>query len=178
MRLTYPLRVLFGTVQPDVNDNPIILPPTLQPVVEFPGVLKVSSVGSSAASATETQDTIISANRFITAPSSGSTYNAVVTLSAGLWRIDVNFCFLADFAEPIAGAPTIGTSDGVELFNPQGQFTFLFVHSFIANTPLVVSFTRYLNLAADNFSVGYRNTVTGVGQNAQATLSVAASRLG
>lgn len=169
MILTFPVRVLGGTVTPEIGDNPVTLPPTLQPVITFPGAMVANNnVGLTA------KDSFCVATEKQQVASQIAYVLTLCTFGAGIWEFTVTMKFHSDYTLP----PISGTLPAVQLGDPSGNIGVWLINSgVIANQHIYLQAKFLMNFNQAGFQLIGQGPGTGVGQTYDQTFSVIANRL-
>jgi len=171
MRLTFPIRTLGGTVQPEPTDNPVTVPPTLQPVTRFPSPL--SSILTAGVATIFSDSFLLSHEKQQIAAQPGYTA-ALCKFAAGLWHLDVLFKVQADADL----APIIGTEHGLMMSDPLAIIVAFLIPMPTMTVPVVVRREFTVNFAKDGYALSLQGPATAAGQTYDAIVSIIGSRLG
>lgn len=162
--LNYALTSGQDRIIPTEDDARLIVPSTLAPVVLALQPTKVDTAG-----VTQFQS-VIDSVLVTRAPASAQLDTTVVTIQRGLWELELELSFNADFASTPA-APTAVSM----VLSYQGALTILsniFMHAGDATT-----LSRYRLLLSSSADIILRTPATAAGQNVSARLNVNAIRI-
>jgi hypothetical protein len=171
MKLTQPLRAIGGAVIPESQDNPIIVPGTLQPVVMLPGVYGTLFGVPQQPMTTTQEGSFCSNDGQIQAPSQAAVLRTIAIFAAGVWRVQYVFTAYHDFT-------AIGANQGgVSLLNPQGQVTGLISSVPVVNSSFLLSGEWLFNFSQPGFSIRFNVNPTAAAQNIQSSIHLVCGRM-
>lgn len=175
MMLTFPQRTISGPVSPEPDDNPVKLFPTIQPVIEFPGMLR-SQVNTGTLVAAPVPETLLISREIQQSASTAAFAQNLVMLSAGIWRLKILLSGKADFTPvPITAQlfqVLMQVPAGGGVSNP------LALLHFAANVPVDLQVDWLFNLAADGYILTLQAPATAAAQTYDAWCTINATRVG
>jgi len=169
MIITFPIRTLGGTAMPEVTDNPVHIPPTIQPTIVFPGPLAAVNPPIS----TIQIATVLSYTQHDHAASTLAFSVGLASFGAGLWEIQIMFRVTADFNQ----TPNTASPFQVFLQNPTAN-TFA---PLVASGATIGTRTDYykdtFNFADSNWQIFAQSIATAAAQTYEFIVSVYGKRL-
>lgn len=156
MILNFPIRRMTNLVIPQEADSSIVMPPTIQPIIEFPGP-SAGVLPFNAATPTIEQSSMMNIQH-AQGPSAGAASTNLVKLASGLWRLTWKHSLRADFN----AAPTAFSQSSIDV---GGNTMILSILWPTTNIWTEQEGSCVLNLMSGSGNVNMTTQATGVAQN-------------
>lgn len=171
MRIHFPQRVLPGQV-PESIDNPARLLPTLSPVIEYPGPVKVAAQIPNTSS--NIGDSFLISREIVMVASTAAYGFNFFPITAGLWRLKTFMHAISDFtAVPNVASPLTAT-----LQNVDAASTLVLASGGLVANQNIFSQTDYtLNIQRDGWLIACTGPATAAGQTYHVFYTFQGSRL-
>lgn len=175
MIIGFPPKRLAGSYIPEPGDTEITVPPVLNAVTSFPGLLTICQSGSGFP---QFQGPVVEESAFITIertqPASSATAAVgIMTFKKGLYKLRVWASQFATFtpATQLSSVQFVSNDPGATTTEVLALYSAANVAGFFGPVEML------LNLPVDFFSLDLQQGTTGVGQTIQTSVTASAERL-